>query len=94
MFVAESLEDGRAIKDRQGTMAVLHLQEQTRFPSTGDMECLIASFITALDAGTHALIANVACQLPSGFRYLFNIHHWLHEGMVPKGDLGNPHSTE
>jgi len=84
MFVAESLQDSGAIENSQRPVAILHLQEQAGSSRASNVERLIASFIPTLDASTHSLITEIAVQLPSSFRHLFNVHDWLHECVVTK----------
>jgi len=58
------------------------------------MECFVASSIATLNAGAHWLAADIAKQLPTTLRYLLDVHHRLHECVISKVDLWDPHGTK
>ncbi len=58
------------------------------------MKCLVARLVTALDARSHPLIAQITGQLPTSLWDLLYLHNWLHERGITKGYLWNPHCAE
>ena len=58
------------------------------------MKCLVACLVSALDARTHTLLANVAVQLPSSLWHFLDIHNRFHESVISKRDLWNPHGAK
>lgn len=58
------------------------------------MEGLVTCLVAALYAGPHLLIAYVTGQFPPTLGDLLDVHYRLHEGVIAKGDLRNPHGTQ
>jgi hypothetical protein len=59
MPIAESLQDSGAVEDSQCPVAIFHLQEKTGSSCASNVECLIAGFVSALDASAHSLVAEI-----------------------------------
>jgi hypothetical protein len=58
------------------------------------MEGLIAILVTALDARSHSLVADIAGQSPSILWYFFDLHDGFHESVISQRDLRNPHGAK
>jgi len=94
VFVAKGFERKRAVNDGELSLTVLHLQKEVASPCTGNMEGLVAVLVGALHTSPHALVADVAEQLPPRLGNLFNVHDRLHKCRISESDLWNPHGTE